>query len=131
MRLEDVVYNIEEDIKIGANLSLASSHYSFVKRMKNDEFLTRVIKECSEDPILYNGIHERLDTLCKVETDPDYSNPNDTFMAVYIYILWASQGNLAFNIVHTFSLYTEYKTNIFWAPYTAKYLLEQEWKAPL
>ncbi len=88
----DYVYSSKFD----AELNVVSGTNAYFRVLQNELVVQYLIKTAKNSDILQKNILERIYAMSQLKLDNEYANPNDTAMAVSLWILWNSNLNYAY-----------------------------------
>ncbi len=86
-KINNEFYNYIESVDLSNKLNLSSGLTMFVNILNEDKNVKEVKDLLSRDEDLLLDLYRRLFTLTKIIVDYRYENPNDTAIAVYLWIL--------------------------------------------
>lgn len=86
------VYSSEFDTK----LNVASGVSAYFRAVQNDSIVIDLLEMVKNSDKLQKDILTHLYAASKLKFNTEYENPNDTAMAVLLWILWSSNFNYAY-----------------------------------
>ena len=77
------------------NLNVLSSMDLFMKALRNEPAVTQALRQLTEQPELRHAVLETIREMTQEEISPEYENPHDTPLTAMLWLLSATQPELA------------------------------------
>ncbi len=116
----DALLRESESAEIASEINIASGFRPFLDTLVHLRVIKPLVNELRHSPTNKEVMYSRLMVLLTEQDDPGYAHPYDPAIAVYLYVLYCVDENLALKVAAQFSA----DPQLWWSRRLANYIIE-------